>query len=134
MKAKKYNVIEDYKDFCSRNNLIESNATASFYAQRFLHRDTKINSKRIHQLYTYTNDQSWQKEYWDNDGVLYRDLDRSDDDTPIEDLGRYEIMFDYDGVRRYCFVDAINMNEALGLFFKNHATVQYRDIVEHLEI
>lgn len=76
----------------------------------------------------------WQKEYWDNDELLYRDLDREDDGTPIDEIGRYEIIFDFEGQRYYCFVDAININEALGNFFKNHDTVEYNNIVEHIEI
>ena len=76
----------------------------------------------------------WKTEYWKNDEELYRDLDREDDGTPIEDIGRYEIIFDFDKQRYYCFVDAINLNEALGIFFKNHNTVTYAHILEHMEI
>lgn len=134
MKTKNRDIVEEYRRFCDVNKLVEDLGSANFFAEHYLNKETKINGLRIQQLFQYVYESAWQKEYWDNDGVLYRDLDRPDDDTSIEDLGRYEIMFDYDGVRRYCFVDAINMNEALGLFFKNHATVQYRDIVEHIEI
>lgn len=76
----------------------------------------------------------WQNEYWDNDRELYRDLDREDDGTSIEEIGRYEIVFDFEGQRYYCFVDAISMDEALGNFFRNHDTVKYKHIVEHMEI
>ena len=76
----------------------------------------------------------WKNKYWDNDGELYRDLDREDDGTSIEDIGRYEIVFDFEEQRYYCFVDAINIDEALGIFFKNHDTVKYEHIVEHMEI
>ena len=75
----------------------------------------------------------WQEEYWDNDGELYRDLSRDDDGTPIEEIGRYEIIFEF-GERYYCFIDAISMDEALGIFFRNHNTVEYNNIVEHMEI
>ena len=76
----------------------------------------------------------WKKEYWDNNGDLYRDLSREDDGTPIEKIGRYEIVVDFDNQRYYCFVDAISMDEALGNFFKNHDTVKYENIVDHMEI
>lgn len=75
----------------------------------------------------------WQEEYWDNDGELYRDLSREDDGTPIDKIGRYEIVFDF-GKRYYCFIDAISMDEALGIFFRNHDTVEYQNIVDHMEI
>lgn len=76
----------------------------------------------------------WQEKYWDNDGVPYRDLDREDDGTPIDEIRRYEIVFDIQHKRYYCFVDAISMDEALGNFFRNHDTVEYKDIVDHIEI
>lgn len=37
----------------------------------------------------------WKDKYWDNDGELFRDLSREDDGTPIEQIGRYEIVFDF---------------------------------------
>lgn len=73
-------------------------------------------------------------EYYDNDGDLYRDLDRENDGTDIKDIGRYEIIFDVAKQRYYCFVDAINMDEALGIFFKNHPHVTYEMIVDHMEV
>lgn len=76
----------------------------------------------------------WQKEYWDNDGSLCRDLCREKDGASIEEIGNYEIIFEIDKQRYYCFVTAINMNEALGIFFKNHDTVKYENIVDHVEI
>lgn len=76
----------------------------------------------------------WKEEYWNNDGKLYRDISREDDGTPIENVGRYEIVFDFENQRYYFFVDAINMDEALGIFFRNHETVTYNDVVDHMEI
>lgn len=76
----------------------------------------------------------WKNEYWNNDGELYRDLNREDDGTAIEEIARYEIAFDFEGQRYYCFVDAINMEEALGIFFINHDTVTYQNIIDHMEI
>ena len=73
-------------------------------------------------------------EYYDNDGDLYRDLNRDDDGTDIKDIGRYEIIFDVDKQRYYCFVDAINMDEALGIFFRNHPHITYEVVVDHMEV
>lgn len=73
-------------------------------------------------------------EYYDNDGDLYRDLNREDDGTDIKDIGRYEIIFDVDKQRYYCFVDAINMDEALGIFFRNHPHITYEMVVDHMEV
>ncbi|MCX4355866.1 MAG: hypothetical protein OSJ43_06530 [Oscillospiraceae bacterium] len=77
---------------------------------------------------------TWITEYWNNDGEMYRDLSREDDGTLVEEISRYEIVFDYDGQRYYCFVDAISIDEALGIFFKNHDTVTYKDVTDHIEI
>lgn len=60
----------------------------------------------------------WKEEYWNNDGELYRDISREDDETPTENVGRYEIVFDFENQRYYCFVDATNMDEALGVFLE----------------
>jgi hypothetical protein len=76
----------------------------------------------------------WKDKYWNNDGALYRDLSREDDGTPIEEIGRYEIVFDFKEQRYYCFVDAISMDEALEIFFVNHDTVTYKDVIDHMEI
>jgi len=76
----------------------------------------------------------WKDEYWDNDGELYRDISREDDWISSKEVGRYEIVFDFEGQRYYCFIDAINMAEALGIFFVNHDTVMYENIVDHMEI
>lgn len=73
-------------------------------------------------------------EYYDNDGDLYRDLNRNDDGTDIKDIGRYEIIFDVDKQRYYCFVDAINMDEALGILFRNHPHITYEVVVDHMEV
>ena len=78
--------------------------------------------------------QDWQNEYWDNDGELYRDLDAEESYDACREMGRYEIVFDYDGERRYCFADAISMDEALGNFFRHHPGVTYDMIADHVEI
>lgn len=62
------------------------------------------------------------------------DLNREDDGTPIEDLGRFEIVFDVGDERYYCFIDAINMHEALGQFFSKHENITYLNIIDHMEV
>lgn len=76
----------------------------------------------------------WKNEYFDNNDGLYRELNREDDGTPIEEIGRYEIVFDCEDQRYYCFVDALNMDEALGIFFVNHDTVTYKNVIDHMEV
>jgi hypothetical protein len=74
------------------------------------------------------------KEYYDNDGDNYRDLDLEDDENEFGETGRYEVIFDVDSVRYYCFIDARSMDEALGNFFRNHPNVTYSMLVDHMEI
>ena len=78
----------------------------------------------------------WKDEYWENGTTrdLCRDIGREDDGTPREEIRRYEVVFDVEGERRYCYIDAINIDEALGMFFRNHDTVTYKDIVDHMEV
>lgn len=76
----------------------------------------------------------WKKEYWQNDECLYRDIDYVDEDDTNPNVNRFEIVFDHNGTRYYCFIDAVDMNQALGVFFRNHGDICYRDIVDHLEI
>ena len=77
----------------------------------------------------------WQEKYWNNNGLYYRELlDREDDGTPTDEIGKYEIIFEFGEQRYYCFVEARNIDEALGIFFRNHNTVEYNTIVDHFEI
>lgn len=62
------------------------------------------------------------------------DLDRTPDDVPSNKLGRFEIIFEVAGHRYYCFADAVNMNEALGQFFRSHPNLTYNNIFEHIDI
>ena len=48
-------------------------------------------------------------------------------------LGCYEIIFEADGERYYCSVDAPSLNNALGRFFAQHPHITYDMIVEHVE-
>lgn len=79
------------------------------------------------------------KEYWDNDGCLYRDLDRDcscdsfgeEIEVPV---GRYEVIFDYMENRYYCFIDAVSLEAAMFTFFKYHPHITYDMIEDHMEI
>ena len=63
------------------------------------------------------------------------DYNRPDDDTPIEKLGRYEIIFDaHIGLRFYFYTEAVDSNEALYLFAQQHYHISYNKIVEVLEV
>lgn len=72
-------------------------------------------------------------DYHENCGAFYRDLNRPYDRINLIDIGRYEIIFEA-GQRYYCYIDAINMDEALGIFFKNHPHVTYEMIIDHMEV
>lgn len=52
----------------------------------------------------------------------------------MESLGEYEVIFDFEEQRYYCFIYAINMDEALGIFFINHNNVTYNHVVNHTEV
>lgn len=69
---------------------------------------------------------------WDLD--LFREANKGDDNTPEEDLDDYEVIFEVNDDRYYCYIFAVNMNEALGLFFKAHPHVTYEMIVDHIEV
>jgi len=56
-----------------------------------------------------------------------RDIDRDDDGTPMEDIGRYEVIFDYDGVRYYCYLDAVNIDEAKAGVLWNFVYTKHHD-------
>lgn len=74
------------------------------------------------------------EQYWDNDGCLYRELDRENDGTSHEDIGRYEVLLNFAGTRYYCFINAVSMEEAMFLFFKKHPHITYEMIEDHMEI
>lgn len=60
-------------------------------------------------------------------------LPRNPKDTVGEQLSRYEIVFEADSRRYYCFVDATNTNEALGLFFVAHLHITFETVVDTVE-
>lgn len=79
------------------------------------------------------------KEYWDNDGCLYRDLDRDSSCDSFEEenevpVGRYEVIFDYMENRYYCFIEAVSLEAAMFTFFKYHPHITYDMIEDHMEI
>ena len=60
-------------------------------------------------------------------------LPREPAETIGEQLTRYEIVFVVETKRYYCFVDALSVNEALGLFFSAHPHISYEMVVDHVE-
>ncbi len=54
--------------------------------------------------------------YFDNNGDQCIDLSRDDDGTPVEEIGRYEVTFEYGRCRYYCFIDAVSLEEAMFIF------------------
>ena len=53
MAKDKRDIVAEYQKFCERERLVESMATASFFAECHLNKETKINAKRIATLYGY---------------------------------------------------------------------------------
>lgn len=75
------------------------------------------------------------KYYKCEDGSFQYDLDRTENDNiPVKELERYEIVFEINNNKYYCFTDAMNGNEALGNFFVNHPNVRFTDVIEILEV
>lgn len=76
----------------------------------------------------------WTKEYFENEDGFYRYINRTNNSMSMSNISKYEIVFDCEKNRYYCFVDAINIEEALGIFFINHDTVTYSNIVDTMEV
>ena len=49
-------------------------------------------------------------------------------------MGQYRIIFEVFDERYYCNVEALNIVEALGAFFREHPHITYDMIVDHVEI
>ena len=62
------------------------------------------------------------------------DMDRDDDGTPIEEIGRYEVVFDFEGQRYYCYIDAVDIDEAMAMFWAKHPGVTMKHVVDTLEV
>ena len=52
----------------------------------------------------------------------------------VEEIGRYEVTFEYGRCRYYCFIDAVSLEEAMFIFFKNHPHINYDMVIEHMEV
>ena len=76
--------------------------------------------------------EDWKNEYRMIDTTPSRNLSSEDGKDLGYGTGRYEIVFQYEGVRRKCFIDAVSADEALGNFFRNHSNVTYDMIVEYI--
>ena len=71
----------------------------------------------------------WQEYYHNEDGSLIRDICMEDDGCLV-----YQIVFDFESKRYYCYIDAFNVEEALGIFFINHDNVMYSHVIDHFEV
>lgn len=79
----------------------------------------------------WDNKNLWKNKYRNEQGSLSRDIfdpDHGDFDPT------FEIVFDFDGERYYCYIDANTVEEALGRFFRLHENVMYSQVVDHFEI
>ena len=76
------------------------------------------------------------KEYEDTGDGLRRYIKELDlDGLPARDnLGEYEVIFDLFGERYYCFIEEENINQALGVFFRENPHITYEMVVDHVEI
>lgn len=72
----------------------------------------------------------WKDEYYDDGSCMRRDLYA---ENSMEDAC-YEIVFDKDGSGYYCFVHALCIDNALGIFFRAHDDVMYGEIVDYMEV
>lgn len=79
--------------------------------------------------------ENWRALYWlCDDGGMMLDMDRDDDGTPIEEIGRYEVVFDYEGQRYYCYIDAVDIDEAMEMFWRKHPDITTKHVVDTLEV
>lgn len=76
----------------------------------------------------------WKNKYDLNGGSLFRYINRFDYIKSEADTSIYEIVFDYEDERYYCFVRAFNSYEAMGIFFKEHASISFDNIVDTDEV
>lgn len=79
--------------------------------------------------------ETWRTKYLDNgDGSLMRDMVRDDDGTSVDDIGTYEVVFDFKGQRFYCYIDAIDIDEAMERFWQQHPGVTMKHVVDTLGV
>lgn len=68
------------------------------------------------------------------------DRDSDADDFLVEhnieliDIGRYEVVYEIAWDRYYAYFDAVNADEALGQFFRQHPHLTFSCVVEVLEV
>ena len=63
-----------------------------------------------------------------------RNAIRDDDGTPVEEIGRYEVVFDFENIRYYCYLDAISVDEAVEMFLDKHPGVTMKHVADTLEV
>lgn len=84
------------------------------------------------------------EQYWEDDENSEMEIDsfpelkRYDEEHTAyltrEEDGEFEIIFEADKERYYCYIQAPNIDEALGIFFVNHPHITYDMVVDHVEV
>ena len=84
------------------------------------------------------------EQYWEDEEDSeteinsYPELKRYDEEHTAylarEEDTEFEIIFEVDKERYYCYIQASNIDEALGIFFVNHPHVNYDMVVDHVEV
>ena len=85
-------------------------------------------------LFCYPELQFYGEEDHESDlafGEHEREWVSADEDTYHNNMGQFRIAFEVGGERYYCNVEAANMLEALGFFFKEHPHITYDMVVFH---
>lgn len=67
------------------------------------------------------------KEYDEDHYSTIVNLEREEDT-------QFKIVFEVDRERYYCYIMAMNMDEALGIFFRNHPHITYSMVVDYTEV
>lgn len=88
------------------------------------------------------DEQYWEDEDEEKDNETktdsYPELKKYDEEHTAylarEEDGEFEIIFEVDKGRYYCYIQASNIDEALGIFYKNHPHITYEMIVDHMEV
>ena len=125
------------KDFMELADGNEGLAKELFYYCDWQHPSTALNEV----IDGYEQDLEYEKEN-EKDGETkinsYPELKKYDEEHAAylarEEDGEFEIIFEVDKERYYCYIGASNIDEALGIFFVNHPHVNYDMIVDHMEV
>lgn len=51
----KRDICKEFMDFCHKNFLVENETSASYFAEKHLNKETKINAERISKLYAFAS-------------------------------------------------------------------------------